>query len=210
MIYNHSEIIELDSRFRTNLINSIGGFKSLALIGTRSTSGNENLAVFSSVVHLGADPALCGIVIRPNEEKENTLGNIMQTKVYTINHVLSSFYKQAHQCSARYPSGISEFGEAGLHPEYVEGIFAPFVRESAIKFACEMVQKIDIELNNTFLIIGKIIRINVPDAFIGTNGFVDLEQAGTLTCSGIDSYHTTSKLARLSYAKVNKPIIEID
>ena len=209
MNYSHNQIVNLETRFRANLINSLGGFKSLALIGTKSHQGNENLAVISSVFHLGADPALLGHIIRPNEEKENTLGNIVQTKVYTINHVLSSFYKQAHQCSAKYPSGISEFIEVGLQPEYIEGIYAPFVQESNIKFACEMVQKIDMDLNNTFIIIGKITKIIVPDTFIGKDGFIDLEQAGTLTCSGLDSYHTTSKLARLSYAKVDKPIQEI-
>lgn len=209
MMYNLSQIEHLEPRFRTNLINSLGGFKSCALIGTKSKYGNENLAIFSSLFHLGAHPALCGIIIRPNEEKENTLGNITNTKYYTINHISPSFYKQAHQCSAKYKEGQSEFKFVGLTPEYVESIPAPFVKESAIKFGCEMVQKIDIQLNNTYLIIGKIVKVIVPDSFVGEDGFINLEQAGTITCSGLDSYHTTNKLARLSYAKVDKPLEEI-
>lgn len=209
MILDNNDILNLETRYRGNFINSLGGFKSLVLIGTKSKNGNENLAVFSSLFHLGANPALCGIIVRPNEEKENTLGNIVNTKIYTINHVLPSFYKQAHQCSAKYDEGKSEFVEVGLTPEYIGEIQAPFIAESKIKFACELVQKIDVELNGTHLLIGKIIKIIVPNQFIENDGFIHLEQAETLTCSGLDSYYTTNCLARLSYAKIDKPIIEI-
>ncbi|MGL1475081.1 flavin reductase, partial [Vibrio parahaemolyticus] len=80
----------------------------------------------------------------------------------------------AHQCSAKYEEGVSEFKEVGLEPEYMEGIAAPFVKESHIKFGCELVQKIDIEWNGTYLIIGKIIKIVVPDEYIAVDGFIDL------------------------------------
>lgn len=209
MIIHNDNILSLETRYRANLINSLGGFKSLALIGTKSVNGNENLATFSSFFHLGANPALCGIIIRPNEEKENTLGNIVQTKSFTINHVKESFYRQAHQCSAKYPPGFSEFEAVGLQAEYLEGIHAPFVKESSIRFACEMVQKTDIELNGTFLVIGRIVKIIVPDDCMAEDGFVDLEKAGSLTCSGLDSYHSTKRIARLSYAKVDKPVSSI-
>jgi flavin reductase (DIM6/NTAB) family NADH-FMN oxidoreductase RutF len=209
MILHNNDIIALETRYRANFINSLGGFKSLCLIGTKSKQGNENLATFSSLFHLGANPSLCGIIIRPNEEKQNTLGNIIATKHYTINHVLPSFFKQAHQCSAKYEEGESEFEKVGLTTEYLDDITAPFVRESKIKFACEFVQKIDIELNGTFLIIGKIIYVHVPNEVIMQDGFIDLEKAETLTCSGLDSYHVTKKLGRLSYAKANKPLQEI-
>jgi flavin reductase (DIM6/NTAB) family NADH-FMN oxidoreductase RutF len=209
MTLNNEEIINLEQRFRANFINSLGGFKSLVLVGTKSVEGNDNLTAFSSLFHLGANPALCGVVVRPNEIKQNTFGNILNTKSYTINQVLPDFYKAAHQTSARYDEGISEFVEVGLNPEFHEGIYAPFVKESVVKFACEFVQKIDIELNGTYLIIGKIIKIIVPDECVLPDGFVDLEKAQTVTCSGLDSYHTTQKLARLSYAKVGKEAFEI-
>ncbi|HMO62112.1 MAG TPA: flavin reductase [Ferruginibacter sp.] len=209
MTYNHNDITALEKRFRANFINSLGGFKSVVLIGTKSKAGNENLAIFSSLFHLGANPALCGIIIRPNEEKQNTLGNVVSTGQYTINHILPSFYKEAHQCSARYDEGVNEFDRVGLSAEYIDGVTAPFVQQSRIKFACNMVQKIDIALNGTFLIIGKIIKVIVPDEYIDADGFIHLEKAQSITCSGLDNYHTTTKIARLSYAKVDKPVTEI-
>ena len=43
---------------RLNIINSISGIKPANLIGTSSNSGQSNLSIFSSVIHLGSDPAL--------------------------------------------------------------------------------------------------------------------------------------------------------
>ncbi|MFN9999166.1 MAG: flavin oxidoreductase, partial [bacterium] len=92
MIIDSSALTQMERRFRANLVNSLGGFKSLVLVGTISSKGNENLAPFSSLFHLGANPALCGLIFRPGEPGENTLGNILHTQQYTINHVLPSFY----------------------------------------------------------------------------------------------------------------------
>jgi flavin reductase (DIM6/NTAB) family NADH-FMN oxidoreductase RutF len=209
MILNNADIQNLERRFRANLINSIGGFKSLTLIGTKSIDGTENLALFSSFFHLGSHPALCGLIIRPGLPKKNTLGNIINTRVYTINHVMPDFLKKAHQCSAKYDEGVNEFGETGLTAEYIDDVYAPFVQESKVKFSCELVQKTDIELNDTYLVIGQIRKIILPENIVGNDGLVNLEDAETVTCSGLDTYHTTHKICRLSYAKVNEEIFEI-
>lgn len=54
------------------------------------------------------------------------------------------------------------------------------------------------------MIIGKINHISLPDNCLSEDGFIDIEKAGTITCSGLDSYHTTKRLSRLSYAKPDK------
>ncbi|MBW1653963.1 hypothetical protein NLG42_13805 [Flavobacterium plurextorum] len=48
-----TDIDQLQSRERVHLINSLGGFKSVSLIGTKSRSGNTNLSIFSSLFHIG-------------------------------------------------------------------------------------------------------------------------------------------------------------
>ena len=58
MYLDNIDIDTLDSRKRVHLINSLGGFKSVSLIGTQSKSGNTNLSIFSSIFHIGANPAL--------------------------------------------------------------------------------------------------------------------------------------------------------
>jgi flavin reductase (DIM6/NTAB) family NADH-FMN oxidoreductase RutF len=201
--WNQVEIEQLERRHRANLINSIEGFKSLVLVGTKSPQGNTNLATFNSLFHLGADPALCGIIMRPNEEGENTLGNILFTKYFTLNHVRTSFYQQAHQCSAKYPSGVSEFGHVGLTEQWRNDFFAPFVQESIIKMGCELVESVYIRQNGTTFIIGKFIYLEAPQECILDDGSIDLEKAESVTCSGLDTYYTTQLLGKLAYAKYN-------
>ena len=177
---------------------------SISLIRRTNNEGQENLAIFNSLIHIGANPALCAFIVRPDVSPRHTLENIIETGYYTINHLNFDIYKSAHQTSARYPRESSEYEATGLKTEYISGFFSPFVAESKVKFGCEFVQRINIELNGTSLIIGKIVQISVPENCILEDGFVDIEKAGSLTVSGLDSYHSTSRIARLSYAKPNK------
>ena len=61
-------LVEMNRIERLNLINSLSGIKPANLIGTINEDGTENLAIFSSVVHLGSNPALFGFVLRPRGE----------------------------------------------------------------------------------------------------------------------------------------------
>ena len=87
------EIIDMETRFRTNFINSISGFKSVGLIGTISKDNQINLAIFSQVFHLGANPALMGFIIRPDISPRHTLENIEETKYFTFNHIFYIPYR---------------------------------------------------------------------------------------------------------------------
>ena len=130
-----NDILILPDRYRAQLINSLSGFKSCNMIGTVDREGQSNLAIFSSVTHLGSTPPLMLLVSRPDSVGRHSLENIRETKVFTINHVNTSIYEKAHQTSARYPKEVSEFKAVGLTEEYRQGIQAPFVEESKIKMA---------------------------------------------------------------------------
>jgi len=69
----------MEKQKRVHLINSLGGFKSVALVGTVDIEGNPNVAVFSSVFHVGANPPLIGLIFRPAPPERNTFNNIMET-----------------------------------------------------------------------------------------------------------------------------------
>jgi flavin reductase (DIM6/NTAB) family NADH-FMN oxidoreductase RutF len=202
-------ILEMEKQFRVNLINSLGGFKSVSLVGTIDKKGNTNLAIFSSFFHIGANPPLIGMIFRPSPPERDTLCNIIETGFWTINHINESIYKQAHQTSARYDKDISEFDVTGLTPEYKNNFFSPFVAESKIQLGIEFKEKINLSINNTVMIIGQIIQVFIPEHCLLHDGFIDLEEANTITSSGLDSYHKTTRLDRLSYAKPDKEITSI-
>lgn len=206
---NSKDIHLFESRERVHLINSLGGFKSVSLIGSKSKSGNTNLSIFSSIIHIGANPPLITLIFRPSPPERDTLSNILESGFYTINHINEAIYKKAHQTSARYDASVSEFDAAGLNPEFKNNFQAPFVQESLIQMGIEFKEKIEISINNTTMIIGEIVQVYIPEDCLSADGFVNLEKANTITCSGLDSYHTTTQLDRLSYAKPDKEITSL-
>ena len=203
------EMASMEKRYRAAFINSLGGFKSVVLVGTRSGEGQTNLAIFNSLFHIGSHPPLCGLIFRPDSVSRHTLENIMETGVYTINHIHEEFFKMAHQTSARYDRSVSEFGETGLTEAYHETFFAPYVQQSHLQLGMQKVERVDLAINGTILLIGRIVDAFVPVDCIREDGSVDIEKSGTLTLSGLDSYHKTLKLARLSYPKPGWPLTEI-
>jgi flavin reductase (DIM6/NTAB) family NADH-FMN oxidoreductase RutF len=207
--FSVDDILAMESRQRAAFMNSLSGFKSASLIGTIDNQNNANLAIFSSVIHLGSNPALVGFINRPDTVDRHTFENILETNCFTINHISKSIFKQAHQTSARYPKDISEFDATGLTTEYVNEFKAPFVKESRIKYGLELVEKHELEINGTILVIGKVIEVILPQSCLLPDGVIDIEMAETVAISGLDSYHTTEKIARLSYAKTDKAPIEI-
>ncbi|MDP7592216.1 MAG: flavin reductase [Litorilituus sp.] len=191
----------MHSRYRIKLINSLSGFKSANLIGTIDEQGKTNVAIFSSVVHLGASPALVGLIIRPSMVERHTLENIQVTKQFTINQVDESFWQAAHQTSARYEKNACEFEQTGLSRQFIADIAAPFVAESPLKYAVTLKDIVPIQLNNTMFVIGEITDILCKKNVLQRDGYIDIEALKTVSISGLDSYHLTTRLSRLSYAK---------
>ena len=191
----------MEQRYRATLVNCLSGFKSLNLVATQDMDGRSNVAIFNSVIHLGAKPALMGMVIRPDSVERHTFENIMATKCFTINHVNENIYQSAHQSSARYPRQVSEFDACGLTEEYKQDFFAPFVKESSLQIGLQLVETTKMLSNQTIFVVGAIKHVFMPASALHESGFVDLEMLGTIAGSGLDSYHRTTKINRLAYAK---------
>lgn len=205
----YDEIMNMEKQERVHFANSLGGFKSVGLIGTQNNKNQTNLAIVDSILHIGSNPPLFGMVFRPGVVERHTLENILQTGFYTINHINEKIYKQAHQTSARYDRNCSEFDVTGLTPEYKNNFLAPFVKESKVQLAMEFKERITLSINNTVLIIGEVKEVYFPENCMQKDGFLDIEKAESITCSGLDSYHKTTQISRLSYAKPDKIITSL-
>ncbi len=203
--YSTADINAWDRVYRGNFINSLSGFKSASLIGTISNEGLPNLAIFSNIVHIGANPALIGFINRPLDAAPHTINNIEKTGYYTINHIHKNMVAAAHQTSAKYPVEENEFTATGLTAIYKNGCIAPFVKESNINYSVALVQIIPIAINNTFFVIGAVQDVYVNENIILPDGFIEIEKAGSITSLGVDGYYTAEPIARYKYAKVDKP-----
>jgi flavin reductase (DIM6/NTAB) family NADH-FMN oxidoreductase RutF len=199
--YSQTDIQSWSRFYRANFINTLSGFKSASLIGTVNNQGQYNLAIFSNIVHIGADPALIGFVNRPREAAPHTIANIEATGVYTINLISADIIKQAHQTSAKYPADVSEFDAVGLSPEILDSYKAPFVKESPVKYSMELKEIVPIKHNNTFFIIGAVTAAYVADDLVEEDGCIDLQKANIITSLGIDSYYSVNKEGKFAYAK---------
>ncbi len=203
-VFRSEDFALLDQRYRTQLINSMPGIKALNLVGTRSAEGQENLAVFNSIFHVGANPPFLGMVVRPDSVDRHTWQNIQATGSYTFNSVASDFYSKAHQTSARYAQEISEFEAVGLGVDYKEGVTAPFVAESLVKIGLELQEFHRIECNGTLVVVGKVVFVEIDQDLLFEDGVVDLVKANSVGSIGVDGYVETTWIDRLSYAKPDK------
>jgi flavin reductase (DIM6/NTAB) family NADH-FMN oxidoreductase RutF len=194
----------LEKTYRTKLLNSVYGFRPVNLIGTLDKNCHENLAIFSSIVHLGANPSLIGFIQRPITEFSHTYKNIIETGFFTINQVNKSIYKKAHYTSARFPKENSEFKACQLTPEYKCDFYAPFVSESLVQIGLKFVQEIDIQLNKTKLIIGEIQHLFIHESSILEDGTINNEHNKAISINGLETYFESIKIEQLPYAKMNQ------
>jgi flavin reductase (DIM6/NTAB) family NADH-FMN oxidoreductase RutF len=204
MIYTKEHIEKLDRTTRIKIINSVSGIKPANLIGTIGAQGHTNLAVFSSVVHLGSDPALIGFIARPRTaEVGHTYSNIMENEQYTINHIHPEFVKNAHYTSAKFDVTISEFKRCNLSEEFIRDFKAPFVKESSFKMGICFKEALDIKRNGTVLVIGEIEHLILPDTAI-VDDDIDLEATNGVGISGLNSYYSLRKIQKYPYARINE------
>ncbi len=201
---SESDIKGFERFYRANLINSISGYKPAMLIGTANEKGLTNLAMFSSIVHLGADPALIGFIQRPLGQSGHTYYNIKETNCYTINHVHEGIVDQAHFTSARFAPEVSEFEACALTPAYISGFNAPFVKEAKVKMGLEFVEEMPIKRNNTILVIGQIKYILLQEGCLEVNGNINLQHAATVASSGLENYNLVRHFKSLPYAHADE------
>ncbi len=195
------EIDEMDYLYRMNLINSCSGFKSANLLGTKSNSGNTNVAIFSSVTHIGSNPPLLGFFMRPKTVMRNTYENIKESGVYTINHIHEEIVYDAHHTSAKYDKSVSEFDKTNLEEDYKNGFYAPFVKNVPVQMAMKYIEEYNIKANNTILVVGQISELYIDDSILNSDGFIDLTKAKVSAINGMDAYTTPVLKSRLEYQR---------
>ncbi|HAO15886.1 MAG TPA: flavin oxidoreductase [Tenacibaculum sp.] len=201
MYFTRDHIDRLEHLYKINLINSVTGFKSANLIGTKSKRGIANVAVFSSVVHYGSAPPILGFVLRPTTVRRNTYDNIKETGYFTVNHIYKEIIEDAHHTSAKYASEISEFDKTLLEEEYLNDFHAPFVKNSPIQIGLKYVEEYNIKANGTILVLGEILDLYIEEKLVADDGFVNLSEANIAAINGLDCYSISKLNKRLDYQR---------
>lgn len=199
-----TQLEAMASRARAHLVNSFSGIKGVHLLGSCSDAGQENLAIFNSVIHIGASPALMGVLFRPLTVRRDSYRNIEDTGVFTLNLVTRSMVDQAHWTSAKWAEDQSEFAATGLKPRYSDSFRAPYVEGSPIALGLRLQETIPVKANGTVLVIGAVEEVWVPDS-LPADGWMRLDTLDIMSVAGLDSYYQPHLVSRKAYAKPDEP-----
>ena len=198
-------IVQMDKISKLNLINSCTGYKSANLIATKSIDGDTNVAVFSSITHLGSSPALIGFIMRPTTVPRDTYKNIMETGYFTVNHITVDMIADAHHTSANYDTGVSEFDKTNLVEEYKENFPIPFVKGSPVQLYCKFVNEYFIKENDTIHVIASIEHLFFEEELQHKDSWLQLDKANVITLNGLDGYCLPKLVDRFKYARKDQP-----
>lgn len=200
-VFDLADLEAFERFYRVNFITKLCGIRNANLIGTTNENGTGNLAIFNSVTHIGANPPFMGFIQRPLTVPRQTYDNIKRAGFFTINQVNNAFFKKAHQTSAKYEQGVSEFETCELTEQYVEDFPIPFVQESLIKIGLSFEEEHLIKCNQNILIVGKIQKVILPENLIDEDGSILLEKANTTGVAGLNTYFEISQIGKMKFAR---------
>ncbi|MDB4047677.1 flavin reductase [Polaribacter sp.] len=202
--FNFDDIQNLEKIFKINLINSCSGFKSANLLGSISEEGISNVAVFSSVTHLGSKPPTLGFILRPTTVPRDTYKNIKDLGVFTINHIHQDIIEDAHHTSAKYPKEVSEFDMTGLEEEFKGNFKAPFVKGAPVQMSMKFIEEVYVPSNDVMLIVSQIQELYIDDALLQEDGLINLSKGNIAAINGLDTYAIPKFNKQLSYQRPKK------
>ena len=202
--FNYKDIQSLNKIFKINLINSCSGFKSANLLGSLSEEGISNVAVFSSVTHLGSNPPTLGFILRPTTVPRDTYKNIKDSGFFTINHIHEAIIEDAHHTSAKYPKEVSEFDVTDLEEEYKGSFKAPFVKDAPVQMSMKFIEEVYVPSNDVMLIVSQIEELYIDDELLQEDGLINLSKGNVATINGLDTYAVPKFKKQLSYQRPKK------
>ena len=203
--FTKDELFYMSKVPRLNLVNCVTGYKSANLIGTCSKNGTLNVAIFSSVTHLGSEPPLIGFILRPTTVPRDTYENIKKTGYFTVNHITEEMIADAHHTSSSYEEHISEFDKTNLEPEFIDNHKAPFIKGSPVQLLCKYVNEYKIEENDCIHIIASIETIYADEKLFHDDNWMQLDRGNVVAINGLDGYCVPKLSDRFHYARPDKP-----
>ncbi|MCK9507523.1 MAG: flavin reductase family protein [Pigmentiphaga sp.] len=168
--------------------------RPIALVSTINAQGVRNLAPFSWFSVAATDPPYLSVSIarRADGRRKDTLENLLQTRVFTVNLVGEEMAVQQDRCAQDFPAEADEFEVAGLTP--VPGTRVPSfcVAESRAWFECELFQSLALPDSSYTLVIGKVLMIHVDERVLDQRLRIDPDRLNAI-----------GRLAGRSYCRLN-------
>ena len=168
--------------------------RPIGWIGSIGASGVRNLAPYSFFNAFG--PTFVGFsTIRPEGAMKDTLRNVLETGVFTVNIVTEETAAAMNLSSGPYPIEVDEFAIAGVTPRPGDVVPAPLVEEAKANLECRLIHTLELGEGPmaSSLVIGEVLRIHVREDLL-VDGRVDQGRLGAIGRMGGRSYAKTTDL----------------
>ncbi|MCM3609703.1 flavin reductase family protein [Planococcus sp. MERTA32b] len=165
--------------------------RPIAFVTSKSEDGTVNAAPFSYFNIVSSNPPMLSVSVqRKGDDKKDTARNVLSGKEFVVHIVDEENVFEVNETAASLPPNESEIDVTKLTLIDSEEIEVPAVAQSKVRFECVLDQAVD--LPNTDLLIGRIVRIHVDEA-IYENGRINAQ-----------ILKPVSRLAGTNYAKLGE------
>ncbi|MFK8022617.1 MAG: flavin reductase family protein [Ilumatobacter sp.] len=165
-------------RFVTEEIEAVDAYKLMSglivprpigWIGSRSPDGVNNLAPYSFFNGVAASPPT--VMFAPTGQpmaRKDTLSNVRDTGVFTVNIVNFDLGPKMNATSGTYDADVDEFEVVGLTVREADAIDAPIVAEAPASFECEVLKIVEIgeAPMGSQVVFGAVVAFNVEDRLL--------------------------------------------
>lgn len=174
--------------------------RPIGWIGSVSGAGVRNLAPFSFFNAVAASPpTVLFSTIRAGGARKDTLSNVEETGVFTVNVVTEEVVEAMNITSGRYDPSVDEFELAGLTAIAGTVVGAPMVGEAKANLECRLSQVVPIGTDGPMaasIVIGEVVRVHVEGSILdGTR--IDQETLRAVGRMGGPTYTRTRDLFSL-------------
>ena len=174
--------------------------RPIGWVGSVSADGVRNLAPFSFFNAIAASPpTVLFSTIRAGGVRKDTLSNVEETGVFTVNVVTEETVEAMNVTSGRYEASVDEFELAGLTAVDGSVVDAPMVGEAKANLECRLNQIVQIGTDGPMaasIVIGEVVLIHVEGSILdGTR--IDQEALRAVGRMGGPTYTRTRDLFSL-------------
>ena len=165
--------------------------RPIAFVTSVASDGTVNAAPFSYFNAISSKPPMLTVSVqRKSGNSKDTARNIREKKEFVVHIVDEENVVEVNKTAASLPPDQSEIDLTDFTLIDSEMVSIPAVKQSKVRFECVLEQIV--ELGETDLIIGKIVRFHIDEA-IYQDGRIDAE-----------TLKPVSRLAGTNYAKLGE------
>jgi flavin reductase (DIM6/NTAB) family NADH-FMN oxidoreductase RutF len=168
--------------------------RPIAFVTTLSASGASNLAPFSFFNGVCSDPPVLSIAVSTKRDgsKKDTWRNAEETGELVVNVVVPALMDSVIAAARELPHGESELDLSGEPTLPSERVKPPRLARSPIAMECSVLKIVEVE--DTGLILGRVLLYHVDDAVLDARGRPDPAKVAFVSRLGGDLYARLGEL----------------